>query len=83
MSRNPTRVGREDPSFTRQRSDVPAGVPSVSSPKPSLTPAIRSAQIGYWVFIKWAAMIAAIAWILMYQLSEHAARMPGFVYANF
>jgi len=39
--------------------------------------------MGYVGFIKWAAMIAAIAWVLMYQLSEQAARIPGFVYANF
>jgi hypothetical protein len=46
-------------------------------------PEDRSTPIGYLGFIKWAAMIAAIAWVIMYRLSENAARMPGFVYANF
>ncbi len=33
--------------------------------------------------IKWAAMVAALGWFLIYRLSEQAAHIPEFVYVNF
>ena len=37
----------------------------------------------YWVVAKWSLMAAAVFWMSVYQLSDHAARMPEFVYVNF
>jgi hypothetical protein len=37
----------------------------------------------YAGLIKWSAMIGAIGWMLVYRLSEQAARIPEFVYVNF
>lgn len=37
----------------------------------------------YSGLVKWTAMIGAIGWVLIYRLSEEAARIPEFVYVNF
>lgn len=37
----------------------------------------------YAKLIKWSLMTAAIGWTLVYRLSEEAAKVPEFVYANF
>jgi len=39
--------------------------------------------LSYAQLIKWSAMAGAIAWYLIYRLSEQAARIPEFVYVNF
>ena len=33
--------------------------------------------------LKWACMVAAIFWILVYQMGARTSSVPGFVYANF
>lgn len=38
---------------------------------------------GYKTLLKWSLMAVAIAWTIVYRLSEEAAKVPEFVYANF
>lgn len=37
----------------------------------------------YGVFCKWSCMSACVVWMLIYMLSESAAKWPDFVYVNF
>ena len=69
---------------------TPVAPPRVTTPltrpvskRPPVRPEDGHVSIGYVGFIKWAVMIAAIAWMLMYRLDENAAHVAGFVYANF
>lgn len=36
-----------------------------------------------WVLFKWAAMASAVFWMVVYNLSQQAVRLPEFVYVNF
>ena len=45
---------------------------------------VRFEFLGAYIgMVKWTAMIGAIGWVLIYRLSEEAARIPEFVYVNF
>jgi len=34
-------------------------------------------------FVKWACMVVAVIWAIIYHLSQHSAGLSGFVYVNF
>ena len=37
----------------------------------------------YGRFCKWSCMSAGVLWMVIYMLSESAAKWPDFVYVNF
>ena len=44
---------------------------------------LPTADAALWRFCKWSGMTAAVFWMLVYMLSESAAKLPDFVYVNF
>ena len=67
-------------------SQAPESTASLPAPAPGTTrPAeVHWASIVHWPkFIKWNLMAAALFWLLVYQLSDTAEKLPDFVYVNF